>query len=229
MVWVSWPKKAAKVPTDVTENTIRDVALPMGWVDVKVCAVDETWSGSSCEDCAALIAANERLRLRDDLSTRMGRGPSPSRERSMPLALATLVAGTLDILFAFVVAGAVAPRAADRRQRPARRRDRRRPGGRAARPAGPLRDHGRDGRRLVRRRAGACRRSRRHWIVAGLLYGVVLWIVMYWIVMPLRWDSYTTPSEPVPIARQLFAHCVLVGLPIAWFAARHFKVRPSFN
>ena len=45
MAWVSWPKKAANVPTDITENVIREVALPMGWVDVKVCAVDETWSG----------------------------------------------------------------------------------------------------------------------------------------------------------------------------------------
>ena len=45
MIWVSWPKKAAKVPTDITEEVIRDVALPMGLVDVKVCAVDETWSG----------------------------------------------------------------------------------------------------------------------------------------------------------------------------------------
>ena len=44
-VWVSWPKKAAKVPTDITEDTIRDVALPLGLVDVKVCAVDATWSG----------------------------------------------------------------------------------------------------------------------------------------------------------------------------------------
>jgi hypothetical protein len=44
-VWVSWPKKAAKVATDITEDTIRDVALPLGLVDVKVCAVDETWSG----------------------------------------------------------------------------------------------------------------------------------------------------------------------------------------
>jgi hypothetical protein len=44
-VWVSWPKKAAKVPTDVTEDVIREVALPLGFVDVKVCAVDETWSG----------------------------------------------------------------------------------------------------------------------------------------------------------------------------------------
>lgn len=45
MVWVSWPKKAAKVPTDITEDVIRAVALPRGFVDVKVCAVDETWSG----------------------------------------------------------------------------------------------------------------------------------------------------------------------------------------
>ncbi len=45
MIWVSWPKKAAKVETDITEDTIRKVALPMGFVDVKVCAVDETWSG----------------------------------------------------------------------------------------------------------------------------------------------------------------------------------------
>ena len=45
MIWVSWPKKAAKVETDITEDTIRAIALPMGYVDVKVCAVDETWSG----------------------------------------------------------------------------------------------------------------------------------------------------------------------------------------
>lgn len=44
-VWVSWPKKAAKVATDITEDVIREIALPMGWVDVKVCAVDATWSG----------------------------------------------------------------------------------------------------------------------------------------------------------------------------------------
>jgi hypothetical protein len=44
-IWVSWPKKAAKVPTDVTEDVIRALALPLGLVDVKVCAVDDTWSG----------------------------------------------------------------------------------------------------------------------------------------------------------------------------------------
>ena len=44
-VWVSWPKKAAKVETDITEDVIREVALPMGFVDIKVCAVDAVWSG----------------------------------------------------------------------------------------------------------------------------------------------------------------------------------------
>jgi hypothetical protein len=45
MIWVSWPKKASKVPTDITEDTIRRIALPLGLVDVKVCAVDDVWSG----------------------------------------------------------------------------------------------------------------------------------------------------------------------------------------
>ena len=44
-IWVSWYKKAAKMPTEITEDIIRDVALPLGLVDVKVCAVDEKWSG----------------------------------------------------------------------------------------------------------------------------------------------------------------------------------------
>jgi hypothetical protein len=45
MLWISWPKKAARMPTDITENTIRERALPLGFVDIKVCAVDEVWSG----------------------------------------------------------------------------------------------------------------------------------------------------------------------------------------
>jgi hypothetical protein len=43
--WIAWPKRAAKVDTDMTEDVVRDVALPRGLVDTKVCAVDETWSG----------------------------------------------------------------------------------------------------------------------------------------------------------------------------------------
>ncbi|MEQ9813439.1 MAG: hypothetical protein RLO50_11730 [Azospirillaceae bacterium] len=44
-IWVSWPKRASKMPTDITEDTIREVCLPRGLVDVKVCAVDAVWSG----------------------------------------------------------------------------------------------------------------------------------------------------------------------------------------
>jgi hypothetical protein len=45
MIWISWPKKASRVPTDITEDVIRDIILPLGLVDVKVCAVDDVWSG----------------------------------------------------------------------------------------------------------------------------------------------------------------------------------------
>lgn len=45
LVWISWPKKAAKMKTDLNENLIREIGLGLGLVDVKVCAVDETWSG----------------------------------------------------------------------------------------------------------------------------------------------------------------------------------------
>jgi hypothetical protein len=55
-IWVSWPKKASKVPTDITEDVIRAIALPLGYVDVKVCAVDETWSGLKL-----VIRVSERL------------------------------------------------------------------------------------------------------------------------------------------------------------------------
>lgn len=44
-IWVSWAKKSSKIPTDITEDTIREIALPLGFVDIKVCAVSELWSG----------------------------------------------------------------------------------------------------------------------------------------------------------------------------------------
>ncbi|MDP1794983.1 MAG: DUF3052 domain-containing protein [Acidimicrobiales bacterium] len=43
--WIAWPKRASKVPTDMTEDVVREIALPRGLVDVKVCAIDDTWSG----------------------------------------------------------------------------------------------------------------------------------------------------------------------------------------
>jgi hypothetical protein len=45
MVWVAWPKKASGEATDITEDVVRAVCLPSGWVDVKVCAIDDIWSG----------------------------------------------------------------------------------------------------------------------------------------------------------------------------------------
>ena len=45
MVWVCWPKKASKVPTDLDDNAVREIGLAAGYVDVKVCAINETWSG----------------------------------------------------------------------------------------------------------------------------------------------------------------------------------------
>ncbi|HUR78851.1 MAG TPA: DUF3052 domain-containing protein [Acidimicrobiales bacterium] len=44
-LWAAWPKKASKVPTDITEDVVREICLPRGLVDVKVCAIDDTWSG----------------------------------------------------------------------------------------------------------------------------------------------------------------------------------------
>jgi len=44
-LWVAWPKRASKVETDMTEDVVREIALPMGWVDTKVCAIDGIWSG----------------------------------------------------------------------------------------------------------------------------------------------------------------------------------------
>jgi hypothetical protein len=44
-LWIAWPKRASGVPTDITEDTVREVALPLGLVDNKVCAIDDTWSG----------------------------------------------------------------------------------------------------------------------------------------------------------------------------------------
>lgn len=47
-LWVAWPKKASKVVTDMTEDAVREIALPLGLVDNKVCAVDDVWSGLRC-------------------------------------------------------------------------------------------------------------------------------------------------------------------------------------
>ena len=145
-----------------------------------------------------------------------------------PILWATVVAGTLDILCAFAIAGSVVPVLQTVASGPLGDAI-------ADSPAGaPLGLLVHFAIMAVMAAAYILAAARipllnRHWWLTGLLYGVVLWIVMYWIVMPLRWDSYATPSEPLAIGKQLFAHCVLVGLPIAWVAVRHFGTRPSFN
>jgi len=58
VVWVAWPKKASGVATDLTEDTFRELLLPTGWVDVKVCAIDDTWSGLKFVLRKELRAAN---------------------------------------------------------------------------------------------------------------------------------------------------------------------------
>ena len=59
----------------------------------------------------------------------------------------------------------------------------------------------------------------RYWWIAGLVYGLGVWLVMYGFVLPARFGA-SLPTEPVAVAKGLFAHCVLVGLPIAWITAR---------
>ena len=64
-------------------------------------------------------------------------------------------------------------------------------------------------------------------ILTGALYGFALWILMYWIVRPLRWPDMPLPHQPGAIAGQLFCHVILVGIPIALVAARAFVRRDA--
>lgn len=64
----------------------------------------------------------------------------------------------------------------------------------------------------------------RYWLITGLVFGFGVWLAMYGIVLPARFGS-SLPTEPLAIAKGLFAHCVLVGLPIAWIAARRLPSR----
>jgi hypothetical protein len=61
-VWVAWPKRASGVPTDITEDTLRADLLPTGWVDNKVCAIDDTWSGLRFVQRKALRRPRDRNR-----------------------------------------------------------------------------------------------------------------------------------------------------------------------
>ena len=87
-IWVSWPKKAAKVPTDITEDMIRAVALPLGLVDIKVCAVDETWSGLK-------LVLRKELRAEVDRSSTVGIDCHRSCTRSQSVPYRSLNTATV--------------------------------------------------------------------------------------------------------------------------------------
>ena len=143
-----------------------------------------------------------------------------------PIVIATLVAGTLDILSAFVFAGiaGMGPVAILRYVASG-------PFGEAPTPtagwaAVGLAVHFAIMACMVTADMVAAPRIPallRHPVVAGLAYGVLLWIVMYWIVKPLRWPDAPRPHTLDGIANALVSHSILVGLPIALIAARHFR------
>ena len=59
-------------------------------------------------------------------------------------------------------------------------------------------------------------------VISGLAYGVLLWFIMYWIVKPMRWPDVPLPHTAWGIGNALFSHCILVGLPIALITAREY-------
>ncbi|MFL6846247.1 MAG: hypothetical protein ACJ8ER_15365 [Allosphingosinicella sp.] len=144
-----------------------------------------------------------------------------------PIVIATLLAGTLDILSAFVFAGMAGMS----------------PGGVLTYVAsGPFGDGVRGGGAhwaaaglAVHFAIMACMAAAwflvaprfpaliRHPVPAGLAYGFLLWLIMYWAVKPLRWPDAPLPHTAWGIANALFSHCILVGLPIALVAARHYR------
>ena len=145
-----------------------------------------------------------------------------------PIAIATAVAGTLDLLAAFVFSGIAGTSPIGVLQFVA---------------SGPFGDgalvdtnYAVAGLRLVHFAIMACMVTAymvgvRQWpilldrpIIAGSVYGIALWLLMYWIVRTLRW-SMPHPSHLVPIAEQLFCHILLVGVPIALIATRYLRLR----
>jgi hypothetical protein len=146
-----------------------------------------------------------------------------------PIFVATLVAGTLDIVSAFVFAGMAGAT----------------PGGVLRYVAsGPFGDSVRQGGAGwaaaglgVHFAIMACMVSVyflaaprfpalvRNPILAGLLYGLLLWGIMSWVVKPLRWPDAPLPNTMWGIGNALFSHCILVGIPIAWIAGRYVRER----
>ena len=147
-----------------------------------------------------------------------------------PILIATLIAGTLDILSAFVFAGlaGVSPVGVLRYVASG-------PFGETVTPTAGWAAAG----LAVHFAIMACMSAAymlvaprvpallRHPIVGGLLYGLLLWGIMYWVVKPLRWPDAPLPHTLYSIANQLFSHCLLVGIPIALVATRFFGRGPA--
>lgn len=146
-----------------------------------------------------------------------------------PIVIATLIAGTLDILSAFVFAGMAGTSPV---------------GVLTYVASGPFGDGVRGGGLhwaavglAVHFALMACMASAyvlvaprvpvllRNPVPAGLAYGFLLWLVMYWVVKPLRWPDAPLPHTAWSIGNALFSHCLLVGLPIALVAARYLRPR----
>ena len=148
-----------------------------------------------------------------------------------PVVLAVLVAGTLDILSAFVFAGmaGMSPQGVLTYVASGPFGDGVRTGGPGWAAAGLA----------IHFAIMACMAAAwflvaprfpaliRHPVPAGLAYGLLLWLIMYWVVKPLRWPDAPLPHTAWGVGNALFSHCLLVGLPIALIAARHFRSRAT--
>jgi hypothetical protein len=148
-----------------------------------------------------------------------------------PLVLAVLVAGTLDILSAFVVAGmaGMSPESVLTYVASGPFGDGVRGGGTGWALAG-LAVHFAIMACMATAYFLAARRMPTlisHPVPAGLAYGLLLWLIMYWAVKPLRWPDAPLPHSAWGIGNALFSHCILVGLPIALIAARHWRNRSA--
>jgi hypothetical protein len=144
-----------------------------------------------------------------------------------PILIATLIAGTLDILSAFVFAGmaGMSPHGVLTYVASGPFGDSVRSGGAAWAVTGLAVHYG----------IMACMAAVylmvapripsliRHPVPAGLAYGLLLWLIMYWLVKPLRWPDAPLPHTAWGIGNALFSHCILVGLPIALVAARYHR------